>query len=116
MKTIKKDELFSHLGDFLKSKGIELKEGSYSARIQQGCNLLADAINTTQTTVSKTKVKVDRALDDLRQKIHESTAPPAPPVPPATPPPQTKSKRQGRKKAVRQNDPARLLQDEAEDS
>jgi len=99
MKTIKKDELFSHLGDFLKSKGIELKEGSYSARIQQGCNLLADAINTTQTTVSKTKVKVDRALDDLRQKIHESTAPPAPPVPPATPPPQTKSKSQATARA-----------------
>ena len=79
MKTIKKDELFSHLGDFLKSKGIELNEGSYTARIQQGCNLLADTINATQKTVSKTKVKVDRALDELRQKIHASTAPPAPP-------------------------------------
>src|ERR1039457_5525121 len=84
MKTIKKDELFSNLGDFLKSKGIELNEGSYSARIKQGCNLLADAINATQKTVSKTKVKVDQALDGLRQTIHESTAPP--------PPPQTTSK------------------------
>ena len=101
MKTIKKDELFSHLGDFLKSKGIELKEGSYSARIQQGCNLLADAINTTQTTVSKTKVKVDRALDELRQKIHESTAPPSPP-----PAPPTKSKRQGQATARAKSAPA----------
>ena len=44
MQTIKKDELFRHLGDFLKSKGIELNDGSYTPRIQQGCNLLADAI------------------------------------------------------------------------
>ncbi|MFO1512890.1 MAG: hypothetical protein U1F83_08280 [Verrucomicrobiota bacterium] len=84
MQTIKKDELFRNLGDFLKSKGIELNEGSYTTRIQKGCNLLADAINATQKTVSKTKVKVDQALDQLRQTIHESTAPP--------PPPETKSK------------------------
>ena len=84
MKTIKKDELFSNLGDFLKSKGIELNDGSYTSRIKQGCNLLADAINATQKTVSKTKVKVDHALGQLRQTIHESTAPP--------PLPQTKSK------------------------
>jgi hypothetical protein len=84
MKTIKKDELFSSLGDFLKSKGIELNDGTYTTRIQQGCNLLSDAINATQKTVSQAKVKVDDALDKLRQSIHESTAP--------TPPPQPKSK------------------------
>ena len=78
MKTIKKDELFQNLGGFLKSKGIELNEGSYTARIQQGCNLLADAINATQKTVKQTKVKVDHALDQLRQTIHESTAPQPP--------------------------------------
>ena len=93
MKTIKKDELFSNLGDFLKSKGIELNEGSYTARIKQGCNLLADAINATQRTVSKTKVKVDGALDEIRQTIHESTAPP--------PPPQTKSKSRANPRAKR---------------
>ena len=79
MKTIKKNELFRSLGGFLKSKGIELNDGSYTARIQQGCNLLSDAINSTQKTVSKTKVKVDHALDQLRQTIHASTA--APPAP-----------------------------------
>jgi hypothetical protein len=78
MKTIKKDELFYSLGGFLKSKGIELNDGSYTTRIQLGCNLLSDAINATQKTVSETKVKVDRALDKLRQTIHESTAPPPP--------------------------------------
>ena len=79
MKTIKKDELFHSLGGFLKSKGIELNDGSYTMRIQQGCNLLSDAINATQKTVSTTKVKVDHALDQLRQTIHERTAPPPPP-------------------------------------
>jgi hypothetical protein len=79
MNTIKKDELFSHLDGFLKSKGIELKEGSYASHIKQGCNLLADAINATQETVSQTHVEVNRALDKLRQTIHESTAPPPPP-------------------------------------
>jgi hypothetical protein len=78
MQTIKKNELFRNLGGFLKSKGIELNEGSYTMRIQQGCNLLADAINATQKTVTKTKVKVDGALDQLRQTIHESTSPPSP--------------------------------------
>ena len=103
MNTIKKDELFNHLGGFLKSKGIELKEGSYAARIQQGCNLLGDAINATQTTVSQTKVQVDRALDGLRQKIHESTAPP---VPPTTPPPQTKTKSKSQAAARAKSPPA----------
>jgi hypothetical protein len=79
MKPIKKDELFSHLGDFLKSRGIELKEGNSTSRIKQGCNLLADAINATHDTVSKAKVEADHALDKLRQTIHERTAPPAPP-------------------------------------
>ena len=78
MKTIKKDELFRNLGTFFKSKGIELNDGTYTARIQKGCNLLSDAINATRKTVSKTKNKVDHALDQLRQTIHESTAPSLP--------------------------------------
>ncbi len=83
MQTIKKDELFRNLGDFLKSKGIALNEGSYSARIQQGCNLLADAINATQKTVKQTKAKADQALDQLRETIHQRTAPKPPPQPKA---------------------------------
>jgi hypothetical protein len=79
MKTIKKDELFRNLGGFLKSKGIELTEGSYATRIQQGCDLLADTINATQKTVTQTKSKVDRALDQLRETIHQHTAPPPAP-------------------------------------
>jgi hypothetical protein len=88
MKTIDKDEFYRNLGDFLKSKGIELKEGSYAQRIRQGCNLLADAINATQKTVKRTKAEVDKKLDQLRQSIHEATAPKPPP---ASPPPQQAS-------------------------
>jgi hypothetical protein len=90
MQTIKKDELFRNLGDFLKSRGIELNDGSYTTRIQHGCNLLSDAINATQKTVKKTKIEVDQALDQLRQTIHERTAPP--------PPPQAKGKAKTRTK------------------
>jgi len=81
MQTIKKDELFHSLGDFLKSKGIELSDGSYTTRIQKGCNLLSDVINGTQKTVSKTKAQVDQALGQLRETIHKSTAPKPPPAP-----------------------------------
>lgn len=83
MKTIKKDELFQSLSDFLKSKGVELKDGAYSQRINRACDVLANTINTTQKAVRRTKVKVDAKLDQLRQSIHEATAPePAPDSPP----------------------------------
>jgi hypothetical protein len=79
MKTIKQDELFQNLGDFLKRKGVELKEGNYAHRIRQGCGLLTDAINATQTTVKHAGAKVDRKLEQLRQCIHKATAPKPPP-------------------------------------
>ncbi len=93
MQTIKKDELFHNLGDFLKSKGIELKDGSYAMRIQKGCNLLSDAINATQKTVKTTKVRVDQALDKLRQTVHERTSPKAPPQAKSKKPPKPRAKR-----------------------
>ena len=75
MQPIKKNELFHHLGEFLKSKGIKLANGSFTAPIEEGCNLLSDAINATHKTVEHTKTPVDEALDQLRQSIHERTAP-----------------------------------------
>jgi len=80
MKTIKRDELFQSLNDFLKVKGIELKEGVYSQRINRACNLLTDAINCTQKTVKHARVKMDKKLEKLRQSIHEATAPKPPPA------------------------------------
>ena len=78
MKKIERDELYENLRGFLKSKGIALDSGTYSERIHQGCNLLADAINATQKTVARAKAEADKKLDQLRQSIHEATAPKSP--------------------------------------
>jgi len=78
MKKIERDELYENLRGFLKTKGIALDSGAYSQRIQQGCHLLADAINATQKTVVRAKTEVDKKLDQLRQSIHEATAPKPP--------------------------------------
>jgi hypothetical protein len=97
MKAIQQDELYEHLSGFLKGKGIELKEGSYANGIQKGCTLLADAINLSQKGLSRAKVEVDKKLDQMRQVIHEKTAPkskPAARAPKATSP---KSKAQAQK-------------------
>src|SRR5262245_31561107 len=83
MKTIKKDELYQSLGDFLKSKGIELKDGVYPHRIGRACDLLTNAINETQSTMKAAKAKVNAKLDQLRQTIHEATAPQRPSTPAA---------------------------------
>lgn len=86
MKTIKQDDLYQNLNDFLKSKGVKLTEGTYSERIRKSCGLLTDVINATQNTVSRAKSEVDKKLDQLRQSIHEATAPNPPPSA-STPPP-----------------------------
>ncbi len=78
MRTIKQDELFQSLSDFLKVKGIELKSGVYAQRIRRACNLLGDTINTTQKTARKAKNEIDKKLDQVRQSIHEATAPTPP--------------------------------------
>jgi hypothetical protein len=75
MKPINKDEIYEHLSTFLKSRGIELKEGAYSKGIQQTCNFLTDSINLSQEGVKRAKVEFDKSLDRMRQVIHEHTAP-----------------------------------------
>jgi hypothetical protein len=75
MKKIEKDELYENLRGFLKSKGIALDDGTYTQRIHQGCNLLAEAINAAQKTVARARAEADKKLDELRQSIHEATAP-----------------------------------------
>ena len=91
MNPIQKDELYENINQFLKTKGIELKEGSYTKGIHAGCSLLADAINLSQTGIERAKSGIEKKLDQVRQVIHEKTAP-KPPVsrkaPPASPPPQ----------------------------
>src|SRR5882724_3366328 len=81
MKPIQKDELYKHLSQFLKNKGVELKEGSYTKGIHAGCSLLADAINLSQTGLERAKAGLDKKLDQVRQVIHEKTSPKKPRTP-----------------------------------
>ena len=96
MKPIQKDELYNHLCGFLKGKGVELKEGSYAKGIQSGCSLLADAVNLSQKGISRAKVQMDRKLDQMRQTIHEMTAPKQAPTPPPPKAPSSSPKAQAR--------------------
>ena len=75
MRSIQKEELYEHLSQFLKAKGIEMKDGSYPRGIQAGCSLLADAINLSQKGITRAKVEIDKNLERMRQVIHEKTAP-----------------------------------------
>jgi hypothetical protein len=75
MKPLEKDELYQHLSGFLKSKGVELKEGSYARTIQKSCALLGEAINLGHKGFDRAKVEIDKKLHQMRQVLHEKTAP-----------------------------------------
>ena len=75
MSEIKHEELFGNLKNFLKSKGIELQEGSYTQRVRKGCEIMASTINLSQRTFKRAKSAVETGLDQLRQTIHEQSAP-----------------------------------------
>ena len=100
MKPIQKDELYDHVRQFLKAKGIEMQDGSYPRGIQKGCSILADAINLSQKGISTAKAEIDKNLDRMRQVIHEKTAPKTAPKTGGSPKAKgqgTKSKSQGSK-------------------
>jgi len=82
MKKIEKDEIYEHLSQFLKSRGIEMRDGAYANHIQKGCSFLADAVNLTQQGLERAKTEMDKRLEQMRQVIHEKTAPKPPPNPP----------------------------------
>jgi hypothetical protein len=77
MKPIDKHEIFEHLSTFLKTKGIEMKDGSYSQGIQKACEILTDTVNLSQKGLERAKDTVGKNLDRVRQAIHEKTAPKA---------------------------------------
>src|ERR1051325_1565852 len=91
MNPIREDELYENISEFLRNKGIELKEGSYTKGIHAGCSLLADAINLSQTGIERAKTGIEKSLEQVRQGIHEKTAP-KPPVFTTQPPPKTNGK------------------------
>jgi hypothetical protein len=78
MKPIHRDELYQNLSGFLKSRGIELKDGSYAQGIQRTCSVLADAINLGQKGLGRAKAEIGKKLDQVRQVVHEKTAPASP--------------------------------------
>lgn len=80
MKPIQKDELFGQVSSYLKTRGVELKEGSYSQAVERSCGILADVINLTQQGVERAREEIDKRVDQMRQVIHEKTAPHAQPT------------------------------------
>ena len=79
MSEIKKEEMFGNLKGFLKSKGIDIQEGSYANGIRRGCDILTDTVNMSQRAFDRTKTVVEQGLDQARQTVHEYTAPKAQP-------------------------------------
>jgi hypothetical protein len=77
MTDIKKEEMFGNLKNFLKTKGIDIQEGSYADGIRKGCEILTDTVNMSQRAYERTKVAVDQGFDKARQAVHEYTAPKA---------------------------------------
>lgn len=75
MKPIAKNELYEHLNGFLKDRGVHLTAGSYAEGIQKGCSLLTDAINLSQKGLKRAKAGINESLEQMRQTIHEQTAP-----------------------------------------
>jgi hypothetical protein len=88
MKPLEKDELFQNVSGFLKGKGIELTEGTYAQRIQKGCDALSKTYNAGYRGFESTKAEFEKTLDEVRQVIHEKTAPKPAPTPPPAPEPQ----------------------------
>ncbi len=80
MKNIGKDELYQHVSSFLATRGVALKQGSYTKAVKNGCSILTDAINLGQEGFEKAKTGLDKTLHQMRQAVHEATAPKPPPA------------------------------------
>jgi hypothetical protein len=80
MKQLEQNEIFHNLSSFLKTKGIEIKDGTYAKGIEKSCGLLTDAINLGQGSLERAKAGFDKTVEHMRQAIHEKTAPKRPAV------------------------------------
>lgn len=87
MKPLEQNEIFQNLSSFLKTRGIELRKGSYAQGIQKSCALLTNAINLGQESFGRAKGELDKTVEQIRRVIHEKTAPKARSAPPPAPPP-----------------------------
>ncbi|MDG1890960.1 MAG: histone H1-like repetitive region-containing protein, partial [Verrucomicrobiota bacterium] len=76
MKKIKRGDLFRHIDLFLSDRGIELNQNTALTQgLREGCHVLADTINKTQTAIGRARKKVGGKIDTVRSIIHEKTAP-----------------------------------------
>jgi len=103
MKKIKKDELYKHLSEFLEHKGVKLEKGSFAKRVRQGCGLLTEAINVSQTAYGRAKTEMDKTLEQMKQAIKKakSKAPPKVTPSPFTNKPPKKAAPKKAKKAAK---------------
>lgn len=75
MKKIEENELYENFSRFLKGKGVKLTAGSYARILQRGCSFLTDAVNFGQQGLHTVGTELNEKLDQLRQCVHEATAP-----------------------------------------
>ena len=111
MKPIEKHEIFENLSSFLKTRGIEMKAGSYSQGVQKACEILTDTVNLSQRGLERAKDTLDKNLDRVRQAIHEKTAPKPAGNPRSQPKaaasPKSASKAPAKKSSARKRRPSR---------
>ncbi len=76
MKKLGKDDLYQHVNQFLKEKGIEIQDAAPLGKgLQKGCQVLTETINSAQTTLEKASNRMDRGIGKMRDLIHKKTAP-----------------------------------------
>ena len=110
MKKLRQNDLFNHIDQFLKDKGIEIREAApLGSRLKTGCQLLTETINHAQGTLGKARDHMDDRLDKMRNIIHEKTAPKKTSE---TPPKRAKKKKQSKKSAPKKTASAKSSQSE----
>lgn len=76
MKKLGKDDLYQHIDQFLKEKGIEIRDAAPLGRnLQKGCQVFTDAINGAQAALEKARNRMDGGIDKMRDIVHKKTAP-----------------------------------------
>lgn len=76
MKKLGKDDLYRHIDQFLKEKGIEIRDAAPLGRnLQKGCQVFTDAINNAQAALEKARNRMDGGIDKMRDIVHKKTAP-----------------------------------------
>jgi hypothetical protein len=111
MKKLRQNDLFNHIDQFLKDKGIEIREAApLGSRLKTGCQLLTETINHAQGTLGKARDHMDDRLDKMRNIIHKKTAPKKTSE---TPPKRAKKKKQSKKSAPKKTASAKSSQKKA---